>query len=336
MNQMAPTAKGTLEATPLAHLLIYALDRRLVGSIVFEEPSHAKHAIYLVEGVPVQARLATPVARLGDLARERGALQAAQVDAIAARARETGRRFGEVLVERNLLEAPVLEALLREQVVRRLEFLSALPSATAYGYYEGTNFLERAGGPSEKPPAIGSIWRVIRRGVPQERLRDLLGRLGDGPLRFHPEAPLGRFEFGPKEQAVVDVLRAKPQPFAELVARGLAEPATERANRCAPWLPCSHPRRRRPPPSWLRNPRPERPLRQRSPSPPAPIPFAASSPSGSAKASNPTTRCWAFRATPRAKRSRAPSFSSRSAFTRIVYPAGSKTCASRRRACSPA
>jgi curved DNA-binding protein CbpA len=66
---------------------------------------------------------------------------------------------------------------------------------------------------------------VIRRGVDPRRVRELLDRLGDAPLRFHPEAPLGRFDFDPREQAVIDVLRAKPQPLAELVGRGLAEPA---------------------------------------------------------------------------------------------------------------
>ena len=222
----APTAKGSLAATPFAHLLIYALDRRLTGTIVFEEPSHAKHAIYLVNGAPTQARVATQIALLGELVRERGALHAAQVEAAVAGAREAGRRSGEVLVERHLLDDTALEALLCEQIVRRLEFLATLPAATAYGYYETTNFLERAGGPSGHPYPVGSIWRVIRLGVPQERVRDLIARLGDAPLRFHPEAPLGRFDFTPAEQAVVQVLRAKPQPFAELVGRGLAEPST--------------------------------------------------------------------------------------------------------------
>ena len=36
MSQPAPTASGTLAATPLGHLLIYALDRHLTGTIVFE------------------------------------------------------------------------------------------------------------------------------------------------------------------------------------------------------------------------------------------------------------------------------------------------------------
>ena len=77
MSQQAPTARGTLAATPFAHLLIYALDHRLTGTIVFEEPDHAKHAIYLVEGAPAQVRVAGSVALLGDLARERGTLAAA-------------------------------------------------------------------------------------------------------------------------------------------------------------------------------------------------------------------------------------------------------------------
>jgi curved DNA-binding protein CbpA len=225
MSQQAPTAKGSLAATPFAHLLIYALDHRLTGTIVFEEPSHAKHAIYLVDGAPAQVRMASVVAPLGELVRERGSLDAEHLELALAQAREASRRLGEVLVERHVLDEAALEATLREQIVRRLEAFAALPPETAYGFYEKTNFLERAGGPSGHPHAVGSIWRVIRRGVDPRRVRELLDRLGAAPLRFHAEAPLGRFDFDPAERAVIDVLRAKPQPLAELVGRGLADPS---------------------------------------------------------------------------------------------------------------
>jgi curved DNA-binding protein CbpA len=205
--------------------LIYALDHRLSGSIVFEEPSHAKHAIHFVDGAPSRTRASGQVALLGSLLCERGFVDPAELDAIVAEARANGRRLGEVLVDRGGLEAAALEEALREQIVRRLEFFATLPPETVYGYYEGTNFLERSGGPASGPSALHGVWRVIRLGVPPERLRDLLARLGDAPLRFHTEAPLGRFVFGPGERAVVDVLRAKPQPLAELLARGLAPPA---------------------------------------------------------------------------------------------------------------
>ncbi|HEX6274649.1 MAG TPA: DnaJ domain-containing protein [Polyangiaceae bacterium] len=224
MSQPAPTAKGSLTATPFAHLLIYALDHRLTGSIVFAEPNQAKHAITFVDGAPTRARAQGEVALLGELVRERGALGDSELDAAVTDARAEGRRLGELLVERSVIDAEALEELLREQVVRRLEFLATLPPATLYGYYEGTNFLERAGGPAGHPPPLGAVWRVIRVGVPPERVREHVGRLGDAPLRFHTDAPLARFGFGPRERAVVEVLRAKPQPYAELVGRGLAEP----------------------------------------------------------------------------------------------------------------
>jgi curved DNA-binding protein CbpA len=225
MSQPAPTAKGSLAATPFAHLLIYALDHRLGGTIVFEEPSHAKHAIYFVDGAPARVRAQAQVALLGELAQERGRFDGKTLDACLADARGTGRRLGEVLIERHLLDAEMLEELLQEQVVRRLEFFTTLPSDTVYGYYADTNFLERVGGPATGAPPLGAIWRVIRAGVPAERLRDLLARLGSATLRFHADAPLARFGFGPRERAIVDVLRAKPQPYAELSGRGLVDPS---------------------------------------------------------------------------------------------------------------
>jgi hypothetical protein len=66
MSQIAPTASGSLATTPLAHLLVYALDHRLTGSLVLEDPARAKHALYFVEGAPAAARLATPVALFFD------------------------------------------------------------------------------------------------------------------------------------------------------------------------------------------------------------------------------------------------------------------------------
>ena len=224
MSSVGPTARGSLAATPFAHLLIYALDHRLKGTIVFEEPNHAKHAIHFVDGAAAQARTQHPVALLGELLVERGRLGAEDVEPLVAEARAAGMRVGHALVARGALDASDLEGLLREQVLRRLEVFSALPAETAYGFYENTNFLERAGGPSTAPLALGAIWRVIRLGADGTRVRDMLARHGDAPLRFHPDAPLARFGFSQREQVVIDVLRAKPQPLAELLGRALADP----------------------------------------------------------------------------------------------------------------
>jgi curved DNA-binding protein CbpA len=224
MSQPAPTASGTLAATPLGHLLIHALDRRLTGSMVFEEPDHRKHAVYFVAGAPAAARTGTTVAALGALAVEHGALGAERIEPALEAAVLAGKRLGELLVEWAVFDEVTLEALLHEQVVRRVQHIRGLAPDTAYGYYEGRNFLERAGGPKEACPALPLIWQVMRLTPDHGRAKETLARLHGVPLRFHSDAPLAHFELGPGERAVVDVVRAKPQPLAELAARDLVEP----------------------------------------------------------------------------------------------------------------
>ncbi|HSU41110.1 MAG TPA: DUF4388 domain-containing protein, partial [Polyangiaceae bacterium] len=120
MTQLVPTASGTLAATPLGHLLIHALDRRLTGSLVFEETDHRKHAVYLRDGAPASARTAEPVALLGALAVEHGVLGAERVEEAVEAASQAGKPLGEVLRAAGVLDEAALDALLREQVERRL------------------------------------------------------------------------------------------------------------------------------------------------------------------------------------------------------------------------
>jgi curved DNA-binding protein CbpA len=225
MSQLVPTASGTLAATPLGHLLIHALDRRLTGSLVFEEKDHRKHAVYLRDGAPVSARTAEPVALLGALAVEHGVLGADRVEEAVEAATEAGKPLGEVLCAAGVLDEVALDTLLREQVERRLQHIRGLDPETAYGYYDGKNFLERAGGPREPCGPLPLIWHVMRITPDRGRGAETLARLSGTILRFHIDAPLARFDFAPGERAVVDVLRAKPQTFAELSGRELLEPA---------------------------------------------------------------------------------------------------------------
>ena len=65
MTEAAPTAQGSLEATPLGHLLVYGLDRLLTGTLVLEEPTGKKHAIYFDGGGPAKAKVQDPILFLG-------------------------------------------------------------------------------------------------------------------------------------------------------------------------------------------------------------------------------------------------------------------------------
>src|SRR5687768_1097734 len=162
MSQPVPSATGALSTTPLTHLLIYALDQRLEGSFVFEDPSRAKHAIYVSEGVPVRARTASLVAPLGAVLVARSVCTEADVTAALEVAKSSRRLLGEVLVERGAATLDAVHAALAEQVMERVLHLGTLPEQTAYGFYPGVNFLARSGGdPSVVEPLV-LIWRVIR------------------------------------------------------------------------------------------------------------------------------------------------------------------------------
>jgi curved DNA-binding protein CbpA len=225
MSQPAPTASGTLSATPLGHLLIYALDRRLSGTLVFEESNRAKHAVYFAEGAAASARTTTLCAPLGELALEAGLIRADQLESAVESARDAGERLGQALIRMNCLDAPMLDLLLRDQVARRVKLMALLPGDTAYGYYAGVNYLERAGGPEAPGTPLGLIWQVMKLSADPLRVRELVQRLGVTPLRLQTEAPIARFHFEGAERAVIDVLSAKPQPYAELSGRGLIDAA---------------------------------------------------------------------------------------------------------------
>ncbi|HEX5099565.1 MAG TPA: DnaJ domain-containing protein [Polyangiaceae bacterium] len=191
---------------------------------MFEDPEHKKHAVYFAAGAPAAAHSATVIAPLGELAVARGILSPSRLEPALQSARAAGKRLGELLLDWVVVDEAALDALLREQVARRVKELRLLPPTTAYGFYEGTNFLERAGGPKQPSAPLPLILRVMRLSADGGRSAETLARVGSSVLRFHTDAPLARFDFEPGEQAVVDVLRAKPQTLAELRNRGLLDP----------------------------------------------------------------------------------------------------------------
>ena len=224
MTEATPTAQGSLEATPLGHLLVYALDRLLTGTIVFEQSSGKRHAIYFEEGGPAKAKIQEPVLFLGRILVDQHVLDESRYEATLALATERGKLHGQVLLEEGLLDEHALREGLREQLARQVLWMFGLPPDTLFGYYERRNFLEHWGGESVRAKPLALIWRGIREYAHAGHLAEVLTRFGDQPILLHADAPIRRFRFDRREQSVIDVLRAKPQPLSELVGRGLADP----------------------------------------------------------------------------------------------------------------
>lgn len=88
----------------------------------------------------------------------------------------------------------------------------------AYGFYEGQNLLGSA--PGVFTDRVDT-YRLLARGTreqPREDLMDgVLSRLGGRALRMRAGVPVDRLEFGAKERALIDLLRAAPATPEELL-----------------------------------------------------------------------------------------------------------------------
>lgn len=224
MSTPRPTATGSLESTPLLNLLIYALDNRLNGTLVLEDPDAGhKHAIQFIEGTPSKAKTAEPVQYFGHALVELGAIE----EEVRARTFEdaamSGELHGRVLIRDGYLDDASLRAGLREQLAKQIVYLAGRPARTLYGYYEGVDLLERWGGPAVRGRPLNIIWRVIDAHAEPDRVADVVRRLSNRMIQLHNDAPIQRFHFGRVERPLIELLRAKPQPLGELIGRDVAD-----------------------------------------------------------------------------------------------------------------
>src|SRR5688572_18057722 len=217
-----PTATGNLTSTPFCELLVYALGQNLTGSLVLECPDRSKHAVSFVTGAAVKARVHAPELRLGELLCARNLLDPALCEEVAREGPEGGL-FGARLCARGALDEKQLSSTLDEQLYEQLGWLARAPSTTAFAYFAGTDLLANWGGDSRQIDPLACIWQAIQNNAPKERLAQTCAALGQKTLRLHPSSRIGRFGFGNRERPVLDVLRMKPQTFAELSATGLLD-----------------------------------------------------------------------------------------------------------------
>ena len=223
MSRLQPTATSTLAATPLPKLLVHAMDRALTGTLVIETPAHEKSGVYFEKGAPAKVMTGLRVHFLGEVLQDLGLVDDATRQITLAQAVRERRLHGQVLLSTGKLgQTDLLEAL-REQIRRKIAWMAGLPSSSLAGYYDEQNLLARWGGQETTPvTAITLLWPCVRDHGPTAHQDATLTALGSRTLRLHRTAHLGSFRFDRNEQAVVDVLRAKPQSLEELLDSGLS------------------------------------------------------------------------------------------------------------------
>ncbi len=226
----APVASGTLAKTPLVHLLIYALENKLAGTIDIASPDQRVASVLFVGGEPAKAHVSEPVSQLGQVLVELGFMTAQVLERSLAEledARSAGARAlsGEFLRIRALLDPAWIEAGLREQVVRRLRYVAAMPPETTYTYYDGFDALRGIGVDSPRGlDPLPMLWTLLGESAPQAHIDATLARMAAASFRISRTAELFRLGLGVAERTAIDLLRVRPLTVAEFPRiSGLAE-----------------------------------------------------------------------------------------------------------------
>ena len=204
-----PLPRGVLSKTPFLHLVIYMLDQRLSGTLVFKPASDLTHALYFQEGVPAKAYTGAIVEPLDRVLVDLGLVDESTLRSTLAEISRTRALHGGLLVQKALLTHAELLDVLQAQVLRKTLYLFEQPPETPYAFFRDENLLASYGGPELTPPnPLVVVMAGIRLPATKALMDGTLARIGDHRLALHPDAYFKAFELEREEQAVVDLIRA--------------------------------------------------------------------------------------------------------------------------------
>ncbi len=217
LEELEPTARGTLTSTPLVHVLVYMLDHRQTGTVVLREVDGRHHVLYFDEGRACMVRNGRPVALLGDGLVAAGLISPEVLVKALEVARRAGSLLGDYLVGSGLVGAEALRLALSAQVPRKIERLVNLAPETDYAFYLGVNLIEDWAKAELFPcQPLSAILSAVRSWHDRARVRQTLSRIAKQVLTFHPELDLSEFILAGEEQAVVEAIHNTSSTLSSL------------------------------------------------------------------------------------------------------------------------
>jgi tetratricopeptide (TPR) repeat protein len=220
-NRPAPAASGTFAKTPLVHLLIYALDRKLDGTIEVAASDARKAQMVFRAGLPAKVRGGDASLQLGRVLVELGHLPEAELARALAQQGATPAAtrplLGDLLVGAGLVTPVQRDAALRDQMARSLRYVAAMPGDTAYAFYGGFDGLEGWGSrDAAGVDPLPMLWRMLREAALRAHVDAALERIGQNPLRLVRNPQLDRLDIGRAQRAAVEATRAHPATAVDL------------------------------------------------------------------------------------------------------------------------
>ena len=210
---MTSSATGTLAATPLAHGLVYARNRRLTGrlELAFEDKT-ATISLWCgsITAVRTSPLGLCPGGYFGAVVYELGFIDSSVLDTTLLELAKTKRLHGEILIERKAITPAQRDEALVEQIHRKVHHLFSFPDSATYAFYD-------AKAPPVEPPVavdpVGPVWRGIRDFPPARFVEETVRRVGESALQATTG---GVARLPPLERALTQALAERPLTLAEM------------------------------------------------------------------------------------------------------------------------
>ena len=221
------TLTGDLRSRPLAVLLAGACERWTSGTFTFLHGARCDK-LTMRGGKIAVVRTTEPIAYLGGILYELGAIDVATLNETLHDVATTKRLHGDILVDRGCLTRDRIEDGLVEQTLRQVHHLFSLPEETKWTFREDVDDL--AGARDESRPAVDTwqaIWRGLRDQPVAPHVRRTLAKI-DGGIHLRDLQSVERFGLAPEEIALCERLSAQPSLLETLVSTsGLSVERTE-------------------------------------------------------------------------------------------------------------
>jgi tetratricopeptide (TPR) repeat protein len=226
---MAPVsllrATGDLSQTPLAAILLEALNSRATG-ILSVEHGGGKSTVFIRDGQPAGAQVATGFRPLGHLLLQAGVIDIDVLSKSLAQMAATRRPQGEILVEMGAVKREVVERYLADQ---QTSYVTLIASLERGGYrFEAVPVPEWTR--TSQLPTFRIIVEAMERAQAGALVVSALQPVAAGPVQLAPgyAQVAHQFRWSPEEKALVDRL-VRPAPLDAFFAPGAIPPERARA-----------------------------------------------------------------------------------------------------------
>ncbi len=209
-----PVATGLLAQKPLAHLLVYALERRLSGTFQLEDGTVQGARIVVVQGNIARVWTSEVVVYLGHVLYEAGALDDTQLGASLAEIAATRALHGQALLAHQIISDTQLATALRQQRLRKLHHTFTLPPTSTFAFYANVDLVGSRPNDVEPAPPLPSVWRGVAANPSWEHVRSTVTALAGRPLRL--TGSLEGLTFREAERAAVEAMRGRPTTVNDL------------------------------------------------------------------------------------------------------------------------